>query len=164
MVCTYRYVHNVHNYVVLTCVSNLLCNQYKTYLGNLCFAICIRKTLFCPSAFVSLTPSRHPLRVIKITSPRPIVPIATERSEDGWWPWSDLNRHSLRNLILSQARLPIPPQGHVAKKLFCLLCFDFFYQTCTAIRFVRWFFCRLFRFTIFLFNGFLDCRHFRGQT
>ena len=28
-----------------------------------------------------------------------------------WWPWSDLNRHSLRNLILSQARLPIPPQG-----------------------------------------------------
>ena len=28
-----------------------------------------------------------------------------------WWPWSDSNRHSLQNLILSQARLPIPPRG-----------------------------------------------------
>lgn len=35
-----------------------------------------------------------------------------------WWPWSDSNRHSLQNLILSQARLPIPPRGqnHAAIK------------------------------------------------
>src|SRR6185437_2459175 len=32
----------------------------------------------------------------------------------GWCPWPDSNQHSLRNLILSQARLPIPPQGHWA--------------------------------------------------
>src|SRR3954453_15384082 len=31
-----------------------------------------------------------------------------------WCPWPDSNQHSLRNLILSQARLPIPPQGHAA--------------------------------------------------
>ena len=31
-----------------------------------------------------------------------------------WWPWSDSNRHSLQNLILSQARLPIPPRGQRA--------------------------------------------------
>lgn len=32
-----------------------------------------------------------------------------------WWPWSDSNRHSLQNLILSQARLPIPPRGQNCK-------------------------------------------------
>ena len=31
-----------------------------------------------------------------------------------WCPWPDSNQHSLRNLILSQARLPIPPQGQAA--------------------------------------------------
>ncbi len=31
-----------------------------------------------------------------------------------WWPWSDSNRHSLQNLILSQARLPIPPRGRTS--------------------------------------------------
>ena len=33
-----------------------------------------------------------------------------------WWPWSDSNRHSLQNLILSQARLPIPPRGQNAMR------------------------------------------------
>ena len=28
-----------------------------------------------------------------------------------WWLWSESNRHSFRNLILSQARLPVPPQS-----------------------------------------------------
>ena len=35
-----------------------------------------------------------------------------------WWPWSDSNRHSLLNLILSQARLPIPPRGQKHKPFF----------------------------------------------
>src|ERR1700726_1381706 len=28
-----------------------------------------------------------------------------------WCPWPESNQHSLRNSILSRARLPIPPQG-----------------------------------------------------
>src|SRR5690606_21086145 len=28
-----------------------------------------------------------------------------------WCPWPGSNQHSLRNSILSRARLPIPPQG-----------------------------------------------------
>ena len=31
-----------------------------------------------------------------------------------WCPWPESNQHSLRNSILSRARLPIPPQGHFA--------------------------------------------------
>src|SRR3954464_16050006 len=30
----------------------------------------------------------------------------------GWCPRPESNRHSLRNSILSRARLPIPPRGH----------------------------------------------------
>ena len=29
----------------------------------------------------------------------------------GWCPWPESNQHSLRNSILSRARLPVPPQG-----------------------------------------------------
>jgi HAD superfamily, subfamily IIIB (Acid phosphatase) len=31
-----------------------------------------------------------------------------------WCPWPESNQHSLRNSILSRARLPIPPQGLIA--------------------------------------------------
>ena len=79
-----------------------------------------------------------------------------------WWPWSDSNRHSSQNLILSQARLPIPPRGHGIRKrlLCCFLCFNFFYQTCTAVCLVNRFFCRCSRFAGFLFNGFFNRSHF----
>ncbi len=32
--------------------------------------------------------------------------------QPGWCPWPESNQHSLRNSILSRARLPVPPQGH----------------------------------------------------
>lgn len=84
-----------------------------------------------------------------------------------WWPWSDSNRHSLQNLILSQARLPIPPRGqNTYSNLFrcCLACFNLLYQARTAICFVCWFLCRFFSRTNFLVDGLLDCSHFRCQT
>jgi hypothetical protein len=33
------------------------------------------------------------------------------RKGEAWCPWPESNQHSLRNSILSRARLPIPPQG-----------------------------------------------------
>ena len=84
-----------------------------------------------------------------------------------WWPWSDSNRHSLRNLILSQARLPIPPRGQKATdKLFCRRRTrrNLFNQTRTAICFVRRFFCRLFRRADFFINCLFNRGHFRCQT
>lgn len=83
-----------------------------------------------------------------------------------WWPWSDSNRHSLQNLILSQARLPIPPRGqNRPHKLFCgCFRFDLFYQACAAIWFVGSLFRWCGRFSLLFFNGFFDCCHFFGQT
>ena len=78
-----------------------------------------------------------------------------------WWPWSDSNRHSLQNLILSQARLPIPPRGQNTEKteLGGFLCFYFLYQACAAVCLVCRLFCRGSWFACFLFNGFFDCGH-----
>ena len=83
-----------------------------------------------------------------------------------WWPWSDSNRHSLQNLILSQARLPIPPRGqNRPHKLFCdCFRFDLFYQACAAVWFVGSLFRWCGRFSLLFFNGFFDCCHFVGQT
>ena len=39
--------------------------------------------------------------------PTPVV----RKSVQEWCPWPESNQHSLRNSILSRARLPIPPQG-----------------------------------------------------
>lgn len=33
------------------------------------------------------------------------------REGEAWCPWPESNQHSLRNSILSRARLPVPPQG-----------------------------------------------------
>ncbi len=85
-----------------------------------------------------------------------------------WWLWSESNRHSFRNLILSQARLPVPPQSqnNLQLLLFCFFCscflrFDLFHQTSAASWFMNRFFRRCCRFAVFLFNGFFNSSHFR---
>jgi hypothetical protein len=35
----------------------------------------------------------------------------TRFASEGWCPWRESNPHSLRNTILSRARLPVPPHG-----------------------------------------------------
>ena len=72
-----------------------------------------------------------------------------------WWPWSDSNRHSLQNLILSQARLPIPPRGQKGTGS------NLFHQARTAICLVHWFFGWFFNFAQFFINRFFNRGHFR---
>ncbi len=43
-------------------------------------------------------------------------PKKVRNSVQEWCPWPGSNQHSLRNSILSRARLPIPPQGHRGPK------------------------------------------------
>ena len=103
-----------------------------------------------------------------LVRPWPNKKHAKRRAFYFWWPWSDSNRHSLQNLILSQARLPIPPRGlkRQRNKLFCcrFAGFNLFHQTGTAIRFVCRFLCRFFRFPDFFVNSLFNRRHFRCQT
>src|SRR5580692_9321993 len=40
------------------------------------------------------------------------------QSSEGWCPWRESNPHSLRNTILSRARLPVPPHGHPALSIY----------------------------------------------
>jgi hypothetical protein len=35
--------------------------------------------------------------------------------DNDWCPWRESNPHSLRNTILSRARLPVPPHGPLAE-------------------------------------------------
>src|SRR5258708_1898601 len=57
---------------------------------------CTRKGLF----FKGFRALRGPLRTLWNGLEQP-----------SWCPWPESNQHSLRNSILSRARLPIPPQG-----------------------------------------------------
>ena len=50
------------------------------------------------------------LSLIARDNARPRAPLRSDYHV--WCPWPDSNGHSLRNSILSPARLPIPPQGH----------------------------------------------------
>lgn len=43
--------------------------------------------------------------------------ISLETIKKEWCPWSDSNQHEFPHLILSQARLPISPQGHTQKAI-----------------------------------------------
>jgi hypothetical protein len=41
----------------------------------------------------------------------PFADVGGSLRKSFWCPWPESNQHSLRNSILSRARLPIPPQG-----------------------------------------------------
>ncbi len=57
----------------------------------------------------SRTPTSGPGRLLTITYCFSVIP--GRRWTAIWCPWPESNQHSLRNSILSRARLPIPPQG-----------------------------------------------------
>jgi class 3 adenylate cyclase len=71
---------------------------------------------FCISGVTS-----HQRRVRDCTAAKPklrLVAVVIEEMNVGgrgrtpdWCPWPESNQHSLRNSILSRARLPVPPQG-----------------------------------------------------
>jgi hypothetical protein len=60
-----------------------------------------------PSGFAGQAPL---LRYERAERAAPSV-AAKQRSSEAWCPWPESNQHSLRNSILSRARLPVPPQG-----------------------------------------------------
>src|SRR3954447_3220597 len=55
------------------------------------------------------------LRRIEVVGSRdqicPKRAVAEDGEQPSWCPWPESNQHSLRNSILSRARLPVPPQG-----------------------------------------------------
>src|SRR3954447_13167850 len=55
---------------------------------------------------------RHQVLRGQIRRALSVVTGGAARRKPRWCPWPESNRHSLRNSILSRARLPIPPQGH----------------------------------------------------
>src|SRR5450759_2050925 len=48
----------------------------------------------------------------RIWSARSLRHARADKLGSKWCPWPDSNQHGVNHLILSQARLPIPPQGH----------------------------------------------------
>ena len=65
---------------------------------------------FVGICFVYMTKSQVLVRTFDPSSfARALISLFLATSD--WCPWPESNQHSLRNSILSRARLPVPPQG-----------------------------------------------------
>ena len=75
----------------------------KTYLSAIVDAIVVSDTT------IRIIGSNDNIRATLGPNGQPTP--AVRKSVQEWCPWPESNQHSLRNSILSRARLPIPPQG-----------------------------------------------------
>ena len=63
------------------------------------------------SALLRQEASQGKLRRFATRERRLAAPSVAREASEAWCPWPESNQHSLRNSILSRARLPVPPQG-----------------------------------------------------